>query len=78
MLEIVVYSQIMLIKYPQSLTNADILGQGNLNLLREKLGYFTVCKLWEPCEIILTQILFKRTTFVYGFMLQTLYFHLFR
>ena len=28
----------MLIFYPQSLTNADILGQGNLNLVSEKSG----------------------------------------
>ena len=28
----------MLINYPQSLTNADILGQGNLNLVSEKSG----------------------------------------
>ena len=32
------YQLIMLINYPQSLTNADILGQGNLNLVREKSG----------------------------------------
>ena len=36
--EIAVCSLIMLIGYPQSLTNADILGQGNLNLVREKSG----------------------------------------
>ena len=28
----------MLKDYPQSLTNADILGQGNLNLVSEKSG----------------------------------------
>ena len=28
----------MLIVYPQSLTNVDILGQGNLNLVSEKSG----------------------------------------
>ena len=28
----------LLIDYPQSLTNADILGQGNLDLVREKSG----------------------------------------
>ena len=28
----------MLIVYPQSLTNADILGQGNLDLVGEKSG----------------------------------------
>ena len=28
----------MLMDYPQSLTNADILGQGNLDLVREKSG----------------------------------------
>ena len=38
MLEIAVSSLIMLIDYPLSLTNADILGQGNLNLVREKSG----------------------------------------
>ena len=31
-------SLIMLVDYPQSLTNADILGQGNLDLVREKSG----------------------------------------
>ena len=34
----VVCSLIMLIAYPQSLTNADIFGQGNLNMVREKSG----------------------------------------
>ena len=38
MLEIAVCSLIMSIDYPQSLTNAGILGQGNLNLVREKSG----------------------------------------
>ena len=38
MLEIAVCSLIMLIDYPQNLTNADILGQGNLNLVSEKSG----------------------------------------
>ena len=28
----------MLVDYPQSLTNDDILGQGNLNIVREKSG----------------------------------------
>ena len=28
----------MLVDYPQSLTNADILGQGNLNMVSEKSG----------------------------------------
>ena len=28
----------MLIDYPQSLTNVDILGQGNLNMVSEKSG----------------------------------------
>ena len=28
----------MLMVYPQSLTNADIFGQGNLNLVSEKSG----------------------------------------
>ena len=41
-------SAIMLIVYPQSLTNSDILGQGNLNLVREKSGNFTFYNLWEP------------------------------
>ena len=36
--EIAVSSLSMLIDYPQSLTNADILGQGNLNLVSEKSG----------------------------------------
>ena len=31
-------SLIILIDYPQSLTNAAILGQGNLDLVREKSG----------------------------------------
>ena len=35
---IAVCSLIMLQDYPQSLTNADILGQGNLNLVSEKSG----------------------------------------
>ena len=48
LLEIVICSLIMLIDYPQSLTNADILGQGNLNLVREKSGNFTFYNLWEP------------------------------
>ena len=38
LLEIAVCSLIMLNDYPQSLTNADILGQGNLNLVSEKSG----------------------------------------
>ena len=38
LLEIFICSLIMLIDYPQSLTNADILGQGNLNLVSEKSG----------------------------------------
>ena len=33
-----VCSLIMLKDYPQSLTNANILGQGNLNLVSEKSG----------------------------------------
>ena len=36
LLGIAVCSLIMLKDYPQSLTNADILGQGNLNLVSEK------------------------------------------
>ena len=46
--EIAVCSLITLIDYPQSLTNADILGQGNLNMVREKSGNFTFYNLWEP------------------------------
>ena len=38
MLEIAVCSLTNLIDYPQNLTNADILGQGNLNLVSEKSG----------------------------------------
>ena len=38
LLGITVCSLIMLKDYPQSLTNADILGHGNLNLVREKSG----------------------------------------
>ena len=38
MLGIAVCSLIMLKDYPQSLTNANILGQGNLNLVSEKSG----------------------------------------
>ena len=38
LLGIVVCSLIMLKDYPQSLTNADILGQGNLKLVSEKSG----------------------------------------
>ena len=38
MLEIVVCSLIMLIAYPQRLTNANILGQGTLNMVSEKSG----------------------------------------
>ena len=38
LLKIAVCSQIVLIDYPQNLTNADILGQGNLNLVSEKSG----------------------------------------
>ena len=49
MLGIAVCSLIMLQDYPQSLTNADILGQGNLNLVSEKSGNFTFYNLWEPC-----------------------------
>ena len=41
----------MLIVYPQSLTSADIFGQGNLNLVSEKSGNFTFYNLWEPCKI---------------------------
>ena len=38
MLEITVCSLTVLIDYPQNLTNANILGQGNLNLVSEKSG----------------------------------------
>ena len=38
LLEIAVCSLIMLIDYARGLTNADILGQGNLNLVSEKSG----------------------------------------
>ena len=37
-IEIAVGSLTILIDYPQYLTNADILGQGNLNLVSEKSG----------------------------------------
>ena len=42
-------SLIILIDYPQSLTNADILGQGNFDLVREMSGNFAFYNLWEPC-----------------------------
>ena len=45
----VLFSLTVLIDYPQNLTNADILGQGNLNLVSEKSGNFTFFNLWEPC-----------------------------
>ena len=38
LLEIAVCSPIMLIDYPQSLTNGNILGQGNLNLVSKSQG----------------------------------------
>ena len=38
LLEIVICPLNMLEDYPQSLTNANILGQGNLNMVREKSG----------------------------------------
>ena len=38
LLEFVACSLIVLIESPQSLTNADILGQGNLNMVSEKSG----------------------------------------
>ena len=38
LLEFAVCSLTVFIEYPQNLTNADILGQGNLNLVREKSG----------------------------------------
>ena len=47
--EIAVCLLIILLDYPQSLTNADVLGQGNLNLVSEKSGNFTFYNLWEPC-----------------------------
>ena len=37
-LKFIFVSLIILIDYPQRLTNADILGQGNLDLVREKSG----------------------------------------
>ena len=37
-LKLLLVNLIMLIDYPQSLTNDDILGQGNLYLVREKSG----------------------------------------
>ena len=41
MFEIAVCSLNVLVEYPQqNLTNADILGQGNLNLVSEKSGNF--------------------------------------
>ena len=49
MLIIVVCPLIMLVDYPQSLTNADILGQGNLKLVSEKSGNFTFYNFWESC-----------------------------
>ena len=48
LLGIAVCLLIMLKDYPQSLTNADIFGQGNLNLVSEKSGNFTFYNLWEP------------------------------
>ena len=50
LLGIAVCSLLMLKDYPQSLTNANILGQGNLNLVSEKSGNFTFYNLWEPCK----------------------------
>ena len=47
-------SLIILIDYPQSLTNADILGQGNFDLVREKSGNYAFYNLWEPCRGELT------------------------
>ena len=38
LLEFAVCSLTVFIEYPQNLTNADILGQGNLNLVSEKSG----------------------------------------
>ena len=54
LLGIAVCSLIMLNNYPQSLTNADILGQGNEFgpwKVREKSGNFTFYNLWEPCRV---------------------------
>ena len=48
LLGIAVCSLIMLKDYPQSFTNAIIVGQGNLNLVSEKSGNFTFYNLWEP------------------------------
>ena len=52
LLEIAVCSLTFLIDYPQNLTNASILGQGNLNLVSEKSGNFTFHNLWEPCILV--------------------------
>ena len=43
-----VCSLIVLVDNLQTLTNADFLGQGNLNLVSEKSGNFTFYYLWEP------------------------------
>ena len=52
LLGIAVCSLTMLKDYPQSLTNADILIQGNLNLVREKPGNFTFYNLWDCARTI--------------------------
>ena len=59
LLGIAVCSLIILLDYPQSLTNADILGQGNLNLVREKSGNFTFYNLWEPCQKVKLYLFLK-------------------
>ena len=49
LLEIDVCPLIMLVDYPQSLTDADRLGQGNLNLISEKSGKSQGIKLSIIC-----------------------------
>ena len=48
--EIAVFFTYSFIDYLQNFTNADILDQGNLNLVSEKSGNFTFFNLWEPCS----------------------------
>ena len=54
-LELVFVSLIMLIDYSLSLTNVNVLSQGNLELgqgkVREKSGNFSFYDLWEPCNL---------------------------
>ena len=58
-LEIHVVSLIMLIDYPLILTNADILGQGNLDLIREMSGNFAFYNLLEPCLNVFNDLRLK-------------------